>query len=70
MSLISTGSISLDSTFNLSQSFNYTPYLFYEKQFKTELNWTHVFLLEDRAGRPLICRSTDQRLLFPLKKLS
>ncbi len=28
----------LVSTFNLSQSFNYTPYLFYNKCFKSEIN--------------------------------
>ncbi len=34
----------LGRSFNLSQSFNYTPYLFYKKQFKSEINsfciWT------------------------------
>ncbi len=34
----------LVSTFNLSQSFNYMPYLFYKKRFKSEINsfciWT------------------------------
>jgi hypothetical protein len=34
----------LVSGFNLSQSFNYTPYLFYKKRFKSEINsfciWT------------------------------
>ncbi len=34
----------LVSSFNLSQSFNYTPYLFYKKRFKSEINsfciWT------------------------------
>jgi hypothetical protein len=34
----------LVSSFNLSQSFNYTPYLFYKKQLKTEIDslciWT------------------------------
>ncbi len=34
----------LVSSFNLSQSFNYTPYLFYKKLFKSEINsfciWT------------------------------
>jgi hypothetical protein len=36
----------LVSSFNLSQSFSYTPYLFYKKRFKTEINsfciWTLV----------------------------
>jgi len=36
----------LVSSFNLSQSFNYTPYLFYKKRFKSEINsfciWTLV----------------------------
>jgi hypothetical protein len=27
------------SSFNLSQSFNYTPYLFYKKWFKSEINF-------------------------------
>jgi hypothetical protein len=34
----------LVSSFNISQSFNYTPYLFYKKLFKSEINsfciWT------------------------------
>ncbi len=28
----------LVSSFNLSQSFKYTPHLFYKKRFKTEIN--------------------------------
>ncbi len=28
----------LFSSFNLSQSFNYTPFLFYKKRFKSEIN--------------------------------
>jgi hypothetical protein len=36
----------LVSSFNLSQSFNYTPYLFFKKAFKSEINsfciWTYV----------------------------
>jgi len=35
----------LVSSFNLSQSFNYTPHLFYKKRFKSEINsfciWIH-----------------------------
>ena len=40
----------LVSSFNLSQSFNYTPYLIYKKRFKSEINsfclWT---LAADKA---------------------
>ncbi len=36
----------LVSSFNLSQSFNYTSYLFYKKRFKSEINsfciWTQI----------------------------
>jgi hypothetical protein len=30
--------------FNVSRSFNYTPYLFYKKRFKSEINsfWVHI----------------------------
>ncbi len=39
----------LVSSFNLSQSFNYTPYLFCKKQFKSEINcfciWTQLINL-------------------------
>jgi hypothetical protein len=28
----------LNSSFNLSQSFNYTSYIFYKKRFKSEIN--------------------------------
>ncbi len=36
------------SSFNLLQSFNYTPYLFYKKRFKSEINsfciWTQTVM--------------------------
>ncbi len=44
----------LVSSFNLSQSFNYTPYLFYKNQFKSEINsfykWTLVGLRWSRVS--------------------
>jgi hypothetical protein len=40
----------LVSSFNLSQSFSYTPYLFYKKPFKSEINsfciWTLPFMCD------------------------
>jgi hypothetical protein len=41
---LSLSALMLVSSFNLSQSFNYTPYLFYKKRLKSEINcfciWT------------------------------
>ncbi len=39
----------LVSSFNLSQSFNYTPYLFYKKRFKSEIN-SFCILTQLRCG--------------------
>jgi hypothetical protein len=35
----------LVSSFNLSQSFTYTPYLFYKKRFKSEINSFYIWTL-------------------------
>jgi hypothetical protein len=48
----------LVSSFNFLQSFNYTPYLFYKKRFKSEINsfciWTRK-----RIGLLCVLRSHD-----------
>ncbi len=36
----------LVSSFNLSQSFNFTPYLFYKKLFKSEVNSFCIWILD------------------------
>ncbi len=47
----------LVSSFNLSQSFNYTPYLFYKNQFKSEINsfciWTQLCCIMKRKNPSL-----------------
>ncbi len=42
----------LVSSFNLSQSFNYTPYLFYKKQFKSEINSFCIWALDCYLPHP------------------
>ncbi len=40
----------LVSSFNLSQSFNYTSYLFYKKRFKSEINSFYIWTLVNSLG--------------------
>ncbi len=40
----------LVSSFNLSQSFDYTSYLFYKKQFKSEINSFYIWTLVNSLG--------------------
>ncbi len=41
----------LVSSFNLSQSFNYTPHLFYKKPFKSEIN---CFCIQTQRYRQIV----------------
>jgi hypothetical protein len=44
----------LVSSFNLSQSFNYAPYLFCKKQFKSEINCFCIRTQENWRGQNLV----------------
>ena len=48
----------LVTSFNLLQSFNYTPYLFYKKRFKSEINSFSLWIVRryNMNGRDLKCR--------------
>ncbi len=47
----------LVSSFNLLKSFNYTPYLFYKKRFKSEINSFCIWTLHNKIGT-LYCYCT------------
>ncbi len=60
----------LVSSFNLSQSFNYTPYLFYKKRLKSEINSFCIWAQErsrdtrTRQRRRHRCKDTEERNEF------
>ncbi len=43
------------SSFNLSQSFNYTPYLFYKKWFKSQISSFCIWTLDVEHGESASC---------------
>ncbi len=56
----------LVSSFNLLQSFNYTPYLFYKKLFKSEINSFCIWIVSryNMNGRDLILKYREVKLDF------
>jgi hypothetical protein len=58
----------LVSSFNLSQSFNYTPFLFYSKRFKSEINSFCILTQIRRRGKePFKEKGTVSEEEGPLK---